>query len=149
MGQVSIIPRGHQLRRFVEAVQRQPSADRRTLFQALTGLSEEELDHLLYNGLCPPDDPVETWDESLRAMASLDIVRTVENTIRSLQSRQPSGGDVAVALYPMDEGDRFGRDKLGGVSGFTNWEGTVMSLVVYPAAGTMPRLIATPRDGGP
>lgn len=41
----------------------------------------------------------------------------------------------------MDADDTFGREKLAGVSGWTNWEGTI-SLVVYPA-DTLPVLTST------
>ena len=73
-------------------------------------------------------------------MESLGIGFGVRDTLVNLQSRFPSGRDLSVEVFPMDADDTFGREKLEGVLGLTNWEGTTISLGIYPAAETLPRL---------
>lgn len=143
MGALIVIPRLQQLTQFTEALRLDAEADRHALFRSRTTLTESEVDDLLYNGLCSLESSVEEWENALTDMASLGIESCVGDTLVNLQSRYPAGRDLSVAVYPMDADDAFGREKLGGVSGWTNWEGTTISLVVYPGAAALPRLTAT------
>ena len=143
MGALIVIPRWQQLTQFMEALRTDPSNARRTLFERLTNLAPAEVDDLLYNGLCSIDASADDWERALAAMESLAIESVVGDTLLNLRSRFPSGQDLSVEVFPMDADDTFGRGKLGGVSGWTNWEGTTISLVVFPAAETLSTLIST------
>ncbi|POB11074.1 hypothetical protein CO251_05870 [Sulfobacillus sp. hq2] len=76
-------------------------------------------------------------------MARIGIESRVRDTLLNLQRRFPLDHTLSVEVFPMDLADTFGRGKLGGVSGWTNWEGTKISLVVYPAPETLSTLMAT------
>ncbi len=143
MGVLVVVPRLQQLTQFTKVLRTETAMERRSVFQLLTDLTEEEVNDLLYNGLCSLESPIEAWEKALADTESLGIESYVRDTLVNLQSRYPSGGELSVALYPMDADDDFGRAKLGGVSGWTNWEGTTISLVVYPEAKTLPRLTST------
>lgn len=84
-----------------------------------------------------------TIGSALWPVESLGIESRVRETLLNLQARFACGQDLSVEVFPMDVADTFGREKLGGVSGWTNWEGTTISLVVYPAAETLPVLTST------
>lgn len=143
MGTLAFIPRLQQLTGFAEMLRSGAKMDRRSLFQLVTDLSNQEVDNLLYNGLCSLQSPAEVWENAMAAEKSLGLESFVRDTIVDLQSYYSSGGDLAVELYPMDANDQFGRQKLGGVSAWTSWEGTTIHLVVYPAPETIPRLKST------
>ena len=143
MGSLIVIPRRQQLTQFIQARGTDASTKRRPLFERLTNLTPEDVDDLLVNGLCSLDASADVWERALADMVSLGMESVVRDTLRDLQSRFPCSQDLSVEVFPMDAGDAFGREKLGGVSGWTNWEGTTISLVVYPAAETRSTLIST------
>ncbi len=139
MGRWVFIPRLQQLTRFTDILQVGGAMhSRRSLFQCVTGLSEEETETLLYNGLCSLEAPVDIWEKTLADTKALGIESRVRDTLENLQSHYPCSGDLAVELYPMDAQDQFGRQKLGGISGWTNWAGTTIHLVIYPAVQDAP-----------
>ena len=127
----------------MNAMQAESSKGRHALFQRNTGLTPEDVSILLYNGLYSLDRSVEDWGHAMGDMKSHRIESRVQGIVADLQFRFPADGHLSVQVFPMDTDDTFGREKLGGVSGWTNWEGTTISLVVYPDAQTLPRLHAT------
>ncbi|WP_146038998.1 DUF2268 domain-containing putative Zn-dependent protease [Sulfobacillus sp. hq2] len=86
---------------------------------------------------------MDDWERTLANMARIGIESRVRDTLLNLQRRFPLDHTLSVEVFPMDLADTFGRGKLGGVSGWTNWEGTKISLVVYPAPETLSTLMAT------
>ena len=143
MGALTVIPRWQQLTQFMEVLRAGRPYERRTLFERLTNLNPKEVDGLLYNGLCSIDAPIHDWEGALADMESLGIESGARDTLLNLQLRFPCGQDLSVEVFPMDPDDTFGRGQLGGVSGWVNWAGTTISLVVYPAAETLSTLLST------
>lgn len=127
----------------MEAIRSDPSNNRRTVFEKLTNLTAGEVANFLYNGIFSLDASADDWERALADMVSLGMESGVRDALCDLQSRFPCDQDLSVEVFPMDPGDTFGREKLGGVSGWTNWEGSTISLVVYPAAETRSTLMST------
>lgn len=138
-----MIPRLQQLAQFVEVLRTGKALEPRAAFEQLTNLTPKETDDILYNGLFSLTSEAHDWDNILTRMESLGIESIVRDTLIDLQSRFPSGHNLSVEVFPMDVNDTFGRERLGGVSGWTNWTGTTISLVVYPSNETLSRLIST------
>lgn len=143
MGALTVIPRRQQLTQFVEALRTDRVHERRPVYERLTKLTPEEVDDLVANGLRSMDASSDDWERALADMESLGIESSVRDTLLTLQARFPCGQDLSVEIFPMDVADTFGREKLGGVSGWTNWAGTAITLVVYPAVETGPVLTST------
>lgn len=120
MGQLLVIPRLQQLTQFAEELRTGTVIERRSLFQRLTNLSPAEMENLLYNGLCSLDAGAHDWEKALADMESLGMESGGRDVLLNLQSCFPCGQDLSVEVFPMDVDDTFGRDKLGGVSGWTN-----------------------------
>lgn len=131
MGALAVIPRRQQLTQFMEALRKDPPYERRPLFERLTDLTPNEVDDLLYNGLCSIDALVHDWERALADMELLGIESGVRDTFSCVFR--------AVRICPWKSFRWTGTTRLAGV----NWEGTTISLVVYPAAETLSRLMST------
>ncbi len=84
-------------------------------------------------------DSGKTWNTG----TPLPLGKQNSTVLLGLRHEYPSGTKLTVELYPMDENDQFGRERLGGVSAWTNWEGDTIHLVVYPANETIHFLKST------
>ena len=140
---IEFIPRLQQMKRFIETCECEPTMERKHLFTSLFGLADEDVDFLLFNGMLSLDSSLDVCRATLHQMEVQGVERCIRKMLLGLRHEYPSGTKLTVELYPMDENDQFGRERLGGVSAWTNWEGDTIHLVVYPANETIHFLKST------
>jgi uncharacterized protein YjaZ len=140
---IELMPRLQQMKKFIEACEVQSDTERRHLFKSLMNLTDEGVDTLLFNGIIPLDSPLDVFRSALQQMDYHRVEPFIQKTLIDLSNRYPSGNRVLVEVYPMDKCDQFGRDRLGGVSAWTNWEGDTIHLVVYPSQESEHALAST------
>lgn len=119
------------MRTFIEEMRDLKSEDRYQMFCRVFGLSRNELENLLSFGLVSLDATHESVLTQWERMASLGFETFVTDVLRSLSQTHPPATPTRVSVFMMDEYDNFGREKLGGVSAFTDWDGE-MVFIVYP-----------------
>ncbi|MCI0184132.1 hypothetical protein MM817_02427 [Acidibacillus sp. S0AB] len=143
MKPIEFIPRLHQMKEFIEACEMESASERRHLFMSLFNLTDEDVNYLIFHGMIPLDSPLDVFRSTLKQMDFHNVEPFIQKTLIDLSNQYPSGKKVLVELYPMDKHDKFGRERLGGVSAWTNWEGDTIHLVVYPARETEHALEST------
>ncbi len=117
--------------------------ERKYLFTSLFGLADEDVDFLLFHGMLSLDSSLDVFRSTLRQMDVQGVEQDIREMLLGLSHEYPSGRKLSVELYPMDERDKFGRERLGGVSAWTNWEGDTIHLVLYPSNETTHALKST------
>lgn len=143
MEDTGFIPRLQQMRTFIEACKGEPITERKRLFTSLFGLENGDVDFLLFNGMLSLDSSLDVFRSALHQMDVQGVERWLRETFLGLSHEYPSGTKLSVELYPMDEHDQFGRERLGGVSAWTNWKGDTIHFVVYPSRQTFRALKST------
>lgn len=118
---------------FLEQCLRDPNADRQRIFSDIYGLTNEEVTYLVHNGGLLINEAMPTLKKTFRAYRELPIESAVKATLVATEERYPTGESLVVKMYPMSPHDTFGIERLGGVSGWTGWDGHTVELVVHPA----------------
>ncbi len=144
MQTIHLSPQKDQVEQFIQACREGPSTARQTLFTSLLALDGDEPADLIDNGMLPWDAPWEEIQIIWQRLAKLEIGSRIRETLMSLCHDYPAPSqDLFVRLFPMAENDRFGRERLGGVSAWVNWEGNTMHFIVYPSPDTFRTLKST------
>lgn len=118
---------------FLKRCRQYPNADRQRIFSEIYGLTHEDLTYLVHNGGLLIHEEMATLKKTFRAYRDLPIESAVKATLVATEERYPTGDSLVVKMYPMSPQDTFGIERLGGVSGWTDWDGHTMELVVHPA----------------
>lgn len=121
-----------EMAEFVRLCQQQPHMDRRSAFQRLMCLNAEDLAELINNGQIMMDDHPEIMDGLWQQFQKIDYETEISRVLDGMQRNYPVRANLSVHVYPMSPTDTFGQDRLGGVSGWVNWDGAAIWLVVYP-----------------
>lgn len=120
-----------QLKDFIIKSKIDDEANKRELFQSSFNMTEDVLEDMLFFGIARYDQPVEKLKQQLNKIEMLEFEKLIVDELSTLQREYPTGQPIKYHLFIMDEDDAFGREKLGGVSAFTEWNGE-MGFVVYP-----------------
>lgn len=143
MDLIEFVPRLQQIHQWIDACEIAPISKRKSTFMSIFEFTEEEVDELLYFGLIPLESSLETFRHALHQMKIHSVESFIQKTLIEVIHKYPLGKPIFVQLFPMNEHDTFGRERLGGVSAWTNWEGDTLHLVVFPAKETLRALKST------
>lgn len=128
---VELVPRLWHMEQFVNNLKLEPMQEKEGLFIKEFKLSKDELDSMLFFGMFNINTNVEFLEKQLQKMRHLQFDSFIQSELDRLQEKYPSGKPIKFELFVLDENDDFVKDKLGGVSAFTDWDGK-MCFVVYP-----------------
>ena len=127
----------------LQRCRRDPHADRQQVFSDIYGLTDEELSYLIQNGGLLLHEEMPTLEKTFRAYQDLPIESAVTELLLATGQRYPTEEPLVVKVYPMSPNDTFGIERLGGVSGWVDWDGHTMELVVLPVKTSFPALQST------
>lgn len=116
---------------------------RREVFRSVFALDGEAFEEREANGLLRLERPLWEWRRMLERMERRGVERLLMGVIDTMTHQFPVKLPLNVELYPMDPADHFGIERLGGVSGWTNWTGDTIHLVVWPSWATLGHLQST------
>ncbi len=116
---------------------------RREVFGSIFALDREAFREREANGLLRLERSLGEWRRILERMERRGVERLVFEVIDTMERQFPVEWPLALELYPMDPDDQFGIERLGGVSGWTNWTGDSIHLVVWPSWSTWAHLQST------
>lgn len=118
---------------FLEAIVSHPENSRKELFLEIFNLSEEELETIAFFGIFNLESEIGILETQLNKLRSLAYEDFIKNELTLLQKEFPVSKAIEFELFILDEQDQFVREKLGGVSAFTDWSGK-MFFAVLPDA---------------
>jgi uncharacterized protein YjaZ len=118
---------------FLEEIATNPEANRKDLFQEVFHLSEEEFETIVFFGIFNLDCEIGILKTQLKKLQTLAYEDFIKDELTLLQKEFPVSKTVEFELFILDDQDRFVREKLGGVSAFTDWSGK-MFFAVLPDA---------------
>lgn len=118
---------------FLEAIAAHPETSRQDLFLEIFTLSEEELEMITFFGIFNLESDVESLIAQLTALRNLAYEDFIKDVLTHLQKEFPVSKPIQFELFLLDDQDLFVREKLGGVSAFTDWSGK-MFFAVHPDA---------------
>lgn len=118
---------------FLEAINLHPKTSRKKLFLEIFNLSEEELETISFFGIFNLESDIEMLETQLNKLRNLAYEDFIRDELILLQKEFPVSKTIEFELFILDEQDQFVREKLGGVSAFTDWSGK-MFFAVLPDA---------------
>ncbi|ASK64474.1 hypothetical protein CFK37_18645 [Virgibacillus phasianinus] len=119
------------MEQFIKELKKNPEQDREKLAMKTFNFPEEELKSLLFFGMFNINRKIDPLEHQLKQMHKLQLESFIKNELESLQKNFPTNYQITFELFVLDEDDDFVKDKLSGVSAFTDWDGK-MCFVVYP-----------------
>ncbi|WP_430786592.1 DUF2268 domain-containing protein [Virgibacillus flavescens] len=128
---VRVVPRIQQMEQFIDTVKAHPTSNIEKLFTELFNLTNNELNSMLFFGMVNINSNVKHLEKQLHKIKQLNFETYIESELVRLQRKYPSGRSVKYGLFLLDENDDFVRDRLGGVSAFTDYNGN-LCFIVYP-----------------
>ncbi|WP_077324721.1 DUF2268 domain-containing protein [Virgibacillus siamensis] len=128
---VEIVPRLDHTKQFIEAVKLNPEKSREELFIDIFEISKEELEAMLFFGMFSLDNDIDSLELQLNKMRKLANEHFIKEELELLQKQFPSNRSIQLELFILDENDDFVKEKLDGVSAFTEWDGR-MCFAVLP-----------------
>ncbi|MDN7240644.1 DUF2268 domain-containing putative Zn-dependent protease [Planococcus sp. N028] len=130
---VKVVPRLTHMEIFLEAIALHPESSRKDLFLKIFNLSEKELETISFFGIFNLESEIGRLETQLNKLRNLSYEDFIKDELTLLQKEYPVLKAVEFELFILDEQDHFVRDKLGGVSAFTDWSGK-MFFAVFPDA---------------
>ncbi|MGV3489385.1 MAG: DUF2268 domain-containing putative Zn-dependent protease [Tuberibacillus sp.] len=128
---VEIIETLEFTQRFINEAYSQRDQDRYALFSSIFNISKEKVEQLEFFGMTKVTTPVEQIDQQLQKMRQLGVSAFIQKKLNALITAYCPDKKASVFLYPLDENDTYGRENLGGVSAFADYDGT-LTFIVYP-----------------
>ncbi|MDN4076062.1 DUF2268 domain-containing putative Zn-dependent protease [Fictibacillus terranigra] len=116
---------------FINEFKLNPLKEKEDLFIKSFKLSKDDLDSMLFLGMVNLNTNITLLEKQVQRMHRFQFESFIQKELESLQQKYPSGKPIQFELFILDENDDFIKDKLGGVSAFTDWEGK-MCFIVYP-----------------
>ncbi|MFI8684592.1 DUF2268 domain-containing putative Zn-dependent protease [Rossellomorea sp. NPDC077527] len=129
MSEVGTTPRMIQMEQFILQLQKEPMSDREGLFMETFQMTKEELDSMKFFGMFDVHSDLESLRKQFDRMSLLDFESYIVAELKRLMMKYPSDKSIQLELFMLDEHDSFVKDKLGGVSAFTDWNGKMCFIV--------------------
>jgi len=130
---IEVIPRLEHMENFLEAIILHPETNRIDLFLKIFNLSREELELISFFGIFNLESDIEMLETQLNKLRNLAYEEFIRDELILLQKEFPVSKTIEFELFILDEQDQFVREKLGGVSAFTDWSGKLF-FAVFPDA---------------
>lgn len=130
---VKVVPRLTHMENFLEAIVSYPETSRKDLFLDIFNVSEEELETIVFFGIFNLESEIAILETQLKKPRSLAYEDFIKDELSLLQKEFPVSKTIKFELFILDEQDQFVKEKLGGVSAFTDWSGK-MFFAVLPDA---------------
>lgn len=130
---IEVVPRLTHMETFLEAITLHPETRRKNLFLEIFNLSEEELETISFFGIFDLESEIGILETQLNKLRSLAYEDFIKDELTLLQKEFPVLKAIKFELFILDEQDQFVREKLGGVSAFTDWSGKIF-FAVFPDA---------------
>ncbi|WP_229596430.1 DUF2268 domain-containing putative Zn-dependent protease [Rossellomorea vietnamensis] len=129
MSSVGKISRLTQMQRFLDQINVDVTRDREKLFMETFQLQKEDLDTKLFFGMFDLHSDVDSLQQQLERMSLCDYESYIQTELTRLQAKYPSGKPIQFELFILDQHDEFVKEKLGGVSAYTEWNGHMCFIV--------------------
>ncbi|MDX8344621.1 DUF2268 domain-containing putative Zn-dependent protease [Rossellomorea sp. YZS02] len=129
MSEVDTTHRLTQMEQFIHQLHIKPMSDRERLFMDTFQMTKEELDSMRFLGMFDIQADVESLEKQFDRLQRLDYESYIQTELRRLQLAYPSDKPIRLELFMLDEHDEFVKNKLGGVSAFTDWNGKMCFIV--------------------
>ncbi|MDJ0332887.1 DUF2268 domain-containing putative Zn-dependent protease [Planococcus sp. S3-L1] len=130
---VKVVPRLTHMETFLKAIASYPGTSRKDLFLEIFNLSEEEFETRSFFGIFHLESEIGILESQLNKMHSLTYENFIKDELTLLCKEFPVSKAIEFELFILDEQDQFVREKLGGVSAFTDWNGKLF-FAVFPDA---------------
>lgn len=115
---------------FLESIASNPEIARKDLFLDIFEVSDEEFQTMSFFGIFKLENKAETLEKQLQEMRSLAYEKFIEDELHFLQLKFPVSQTLEFELFILDDQDHFVREKLGGVSAYTDWNGRLFFAVL-------------------
>jgi uncharacterized protein YjaZ len=136
---INIRPTLKRLQQFISTCRNEPTSDRYALFSSIFNMEKESIDTMEFMGMTKVTTPVDQLEKQLQAIHHLRFEELIHDTLQKLISTYCPNQTASAVLYLLDEEDTFGREKLGGVSAFAEYDGE-LTFIVYPDEKVRPTL---------
>lgn len=130
---VKVIPRLIHMETFLKALASHPETSRKDLFLEIFNLTEEELETISFFGILNLESEIGILETQLNMLQNLAYEDFIKDELTLLQKEFPVSKAIEFELFILDEQDQFVREKLGGVSAFTDWSGKIFFAVLPDA----------------
>jgi uncharacterized protein YjaZ len=117
------------MQRFLDQINVDVTRDREKLFLETFQLQKDELDTRLFFGMFDLHSDVDSLQRQLDRISLCDYESYIQNELTWLQATYPSGKPIQFELLILDQHDEFVKEKLGGISAFTEWDGHMCFIV--------------------
>lgn len=117
------------MEQFINKLKLESGKDKKELCVNVFKLSKDELDSMLFFGMFNIDTDVEFLEKQLQKMYQLRFESYIQSELEGLQAKYPSGKRIQFELFILDKNDDFVKDRLGGVSAFTECNGKMCFVV--------------------
>jgi len=118
---------------FLETIASNPQANRKDLFLDTFKVSNQEFETMAFFGIFNLEKKIETLEKQLQEMHCLAYEKFIKDELTLLQLEFPVSKALEFELFILDDQDHFVREKLGGVSAYTDWNGRLFFAVLPDA----------------
>ncbi|ANU17122.1 hypothetical protein BBI11_08860 [Planococcus maritimus] len=115
---------------FLEAIASNSEIARKNLFLDVFEVSDEEFQTRAFFGIFNLENKIEILKKQLQQMRSLAYEQFIKDELILLQTEFPVLKALEFELFILDDQDHFVREKLGGVSAYTDWNGGIFFAVL-------------------
>lgn len=115
---------------FLGVIASNPEIARKDLFLDIFEVLNEEFQMKTFFGIFNLENKIETLKKQLQQMRSLAYEQFIRDELILLQSEFPVSKELEFELFILDDQDHFVRQKLGGVSAYTDWNGGIFFAVL-------------------
>ncbi|MGB7998736.1 MAG: DUF2268 domain-containing putative Zn-dependent protease [Anaerobacillus sp.] len=102
-------------------------------------MEEDELESMLFFGMIHPESDPDLLTSKLTKVKDLNCEMVIQSELSRLQLKYQSDHLIFFELFILSDNDHFVKEKLGGVSAFTEWNGK-MCFIVNPSEDITPVL---------
>ncbi|MCR8849323.1 DUF2268 domain-containing protein [Rossellomorea sp. SC111] len=129
MSSVEKLPRLTQMKRFLDQTKVDVTIDREKLFMETFQLQKEELNTRMFLGMFDLYSNVDSLQQQLDRISLCDYESYIQSELTRLQATYPSEKPIQFELLILDQHDEFVKEKLGGISAYTEWNGQMCFIV--------------------
>lgn len=115
---------------FLEAATSNPATARKALFLDIFNVSNDEFETMAFFGIFNIENKIETLEYQLHSMHSLAYEQFIQDELSLLQTEFSFSKALEFELFILDDQDHFVREKLGGISAYTDWNGGLFFAVL-------------------
>ncbi|KAA0550411.1 hypothetical protein FZW96_00375 [Bacillus sp. BGMRC 2118] len=115
---------------FIQEITDHSEINREELFMRNFQLTKPELDSMVFFGMIDINQDHSLLRERLDNIHHLKFESFIKNKLAHLQHKYRVDKPIQLEVFLLDDNDEFVKEKLGGVSAFTEWNGRICFVVL-------------------